>query len=77
MQTSHEPPSAWVAAAERGESGPATRTPSTLTVSLGDGTVAAATLTLATGAGATGAIVGHAAAQSGVDGTILLGTANQ
>lgn len=29
MQTSHEPPSAWVAAAERGESGPATRPPST------------------------------------------------
>jgi hypothetical protein len=52
-------------------------TPSTLTVSLGDGNIAAATLTLETGAGAHGAIVGHAAEQSGVAGTISLGTANQ
>ena len=52
-------------------------TPSSLTVSLGDGTIAGATLTLETGAGASGAIVGHAAPQSGVSGTILLGTANQ
>jgi hypothetical protein len=52
-------------------------TPSTLTVSLGDGAIANATLTLETGAGASGAIVGHAASQSGVSGTILLGTANQ
>jgi hypothetical protein len=52
-------------------------TPSTLTVTLGDGTVTDATLTLARGPGASGAIVGHAAAQSGVSGTILLGTANQ
>jgi hypothetical protein len=52
-------------------------TPSTLTVSLGNGSVADATLTLVTGATASGAIVGHAAPQSGVNGTILLGTANQ
>ncbi len=52
-------------------------TPSSLTVSLGDGAIADATLTLETGAGASGAIVGHAAPQSGVSGTILLGTANQ
>ena len=52
-------------------------TPSSLTVSLGDGAIADATLTLETGAGASGAIVGHAASQSGVDGTIALGTANQ
>jgi hypothetical protein len=51
--------------------------PSTLTVGLGDGTVTAATLTLETGPGASGAIVGHAAPQSGVSGTILLGTANR
>lgn len=51
--------------------------PSTLTHSLGDGAHADATLTLETGAGASGAIVGHAAPQSGVAGTILLGTANQ
>lgn len=52
-------------------------TPSSLSVSLGNGTVANATLTLETGAAASGAIVGHAAPQSGVAGTILLGTANQ
>jgi hypothetical protein len=52
-------------------------TPSTLVVGLGDGAHAAATLTLETGAGASGAIVGHAAPQSGVGGTIVLGTANQ
>ena len=53
-------------------------TPSTLVVNLGDGAHAAAVLTLETGApGASGAIVGHAAPQSGVSGTILLGTANQ
>ena len=52
-------------------------TPSTLTVGLGDGAVTAATLTLETGAGASGANDGHAAPQSGVSGTILLGTANQ
>jgi hypothetical protein len=53
-------------------------TPSTLTVSLGDGAHADAALTLETGApGASGAIVGHAAPQSGVSGTIVLGTANQ
>ena len=52
-------------------------TPSTLIVSLGNGAIADATLTLTTGAGASGAIVGHAAPQSGVSGTILLGTANQ
>jgi hypothetical protein len=52
-------------------------TPSTLTVSLGNGSITDATLTLQTGAGASGAIVGHAAPQSGVAGTILLGTANQ
>ena len=53
-------------------------TPSTLTVHLGNGVIADATLTLETGApGASGSIVGHAAPQSGVDGTILLGTANQ
>lgn len=51
--------------------------PSTLTVGLGDGAHADATLTMETGAGAHGAIVGHAAPQSGVAGTILLGTANQ
>jgi len=51
--------------------------PSTLTANLGDGAVADATLTLETGAGASGAIVGHAAPQSGVVGTIALGTANQ
>jgi hypothetical protein len=52
-------------------------TPSSLAVSLGDGTIAAATLTLETGPGASGAILGHAAPQSGVSGTILLGTANK
>ena len=52
-------------------------TPSTLNVSLGNGSIADATLTLETGPGASGAIVGHAAPQSGVSGTILLGTANQ
>jgi len=52
-------------------------TPSTRSVSLGNGTVTAATLTLETGPGASGAIVGHAAPQSGVSGTLLLGTANQ
>jgi hypothetical protein len=52
-------------------------TPSSLTVSLGNGTIADATLSLETGPGASGAIVGHAAPQSGVSGTILLGTANQ
>ena len=52
-------------------------TPSSLTVSLGDGTIAAATLTLETGPAASGAIDGHAAPQSGVDGTIFLGTANK
>jgi hypothetical protein len=52
-------------------------TPSTLVVNLGDGGHASAILTIQTGAGAGGAIVGHAAPQSGVSGTILLGTANQ
>ena len=52
-------------------------TPSTLVVNLGDGAHADAVLTLQTGPGASGAIVGHAAPQSGVSGTILLGTANQ
>jgi hypothetical protein len=52
-------------------------TPSSLSVSLGNGSIADATLTLETGPGAFGAIVGHAAPQSGVSGTILLGTANQ
>ena len=52
-------------------------TPSTLTVGIGNGTITDATLTLETGAGASGAIVGHAAPQSGVAGTIPLGTANQ
>jgi hypothetical protein len=52
-------------------------TPSTLVVSLGNGTITDATLTLETGAGAHGAIVGHAAPQSGVGGTIVLGTANK
>jgi hypothetical protein len=51
--------------------------PSSLTVSLGDGTIADAALTLETGAAASGAILGHAAQQSGVSGTIALGTANQ
>ena len=51
--------------------------PSTLVVNLGDGAHADAVLTLETGASASGAIVGHAAQQSGVSGTILLGTANQ
>ena len=51
--------------------------PSSLTVSLGNGTVTDATLTLETGPGAHGAIVGHAAEQSGVSGTIFLGTANK
>jgi len=51
--------------------------PSTLVVHLGDGAHADAVLTLKTGASASGAIVGHAAPQSGVSGTILLGTANQ
>jgi hypothetical protein len=52
-------------------------TPSSLSVSLGNGTVADANLTMETGPGAFGSIVGHAAPQSGVSGTILLGTANQ
>jgi hypothetical protein len=52
-------------------------TPSTLSVSIGDGAIADATLKLETGAGASGAIVGHAAPQSGVGGVIPLGTANQ
>ena len=53
-------------------------TPSSLSVSLGNGAIADAILTMETGApGASGSIVGHAAPQSGVDGTILLGTANQ
>jgi hypothetical protein len=52
-------------------------TPSTLSVNLGDGAYAAAVLSMETGPGASGAIDGHAASQSGVSGTILLGTANQ
>ena len=52
-------------------------TPSSLTVGLGNGTVTDATLTLETGPSASGAIVGHAAPQSGVGGTIFLGTANK
>jgi hypothetical protein len=52
-------------------------TPSTLSVNLGNGAIADAVLTLETGAGASGAIVGHAAPESGVAGTISLGTANQ
>ena len=53
-------------------------TPSSLSVNLGNGTIADAVLTMNTGApGASGAIVGHAAPQSGVDGTIVLGTANR
>ena len=51
--------------------------PSTLVVNIGDGAHANATLTMQTGAGASGAIVGHAAPQSGVSGTIFLGTANK
>ena len=51
--------------------------PSTLVVNLGDGAHADAVLTLERGAGASGAIVGHAAPQSGVSGTIFLGTANR
>jgi hypothetical protein len=53
-------------------------TPSTLTVSLGDGAHTSAILTMETGApGASGSIVGHAAEPSGVSGTIVLGTANK
>ena len=52
-------------------------TPSTLTVSLGDGAHASAILTMETGPSARGAIVGHAAEPSGVSGTIVLGTDNQ
>jgi hypothetical protein len=52
-------------------------TPASLTHSLGDGAHAAADLTMDTGPYASGAIVGHAAPQSGVAGTIFLGTANQ
>lgn len=51
---------------------------SLLSVSLGNGTITDATLTMQTGApGASGSIVGHAAPQSGVSGTIVLGTANK
>jgi hypothetical protein len=52
-------------------------TPSSLSFSIGDGVHAAAVLTMETGADASGSIVGHAAPQSGVAGTISLGTANQ
>ena len=52
-------------------------TPSSLSLSIGDGIQAAAVLSLETGADASGAIVGHAAAQSVVSGTIVLGTGNQ
>ena len=53
-------------------------TPATLVVSLGNGTITDATLTMQTGApGASGAIVGHAAPQSGVGGTIVLGSGRQ
>jgi hypothetical protein len=52
-------------------------TPSSFTLNIGDSAHASAVLTMQTGADANGAIVGHAAPQSGVDGTIPLGTANQ
>ena len=52
-------------------------TPSSLTLSIGDGVYASADLTMETGPGASGSIVGHAAPQSGVTGTIFLDTANK
>lgn len=52
-------------------------TPSSFTINIGDGDHAKAVLTMETGPGASGAIVGQAADPSGVQGTILLGTANQ
>jgi hypothetical protein len=53
-------------------------TPSTLVVNLGNGALADAVLTMVTGApGASGTIVGHAAPQSGVGGTIILGSGRQ
>jgi hypothetical protein len=52
-------------------------TPSSLSLNIGDGVQASAVLTMETGPSANGAIVGHAAPQSGVSGTIDLGTANK
>ena len=50
---------------------------SSFTLNIGDGAHASAVLTMVTGPSASGSIVGHAAPQSGVSGTIILGTGNQ